>query len=174
MHILWLLLALIFIALFGIFVYHFYLFIKKYLSMSYPLPVYHFKVEWGGSRIEFTNVKGLDKYIDPIQVRDGASADHSFQLMPGLEKYNTITLRRTILKGDNDFFEWINTKKGSTIERRDITISLLDENHDAAVVWKIKSAFPIRYSGPIFEASNSGSAFEELEIIHEGMSVQNK
>jgi phage tail-like protein len=166
-------LLILIVILLGILVYLLYLFIQKYTQMAnYPLPVYHFSVQWGGRRESFTEVRGLDKLIEPIRVRDGASSDHKDRMMPGLEKYNTITFRRTIEKGDLDFYLWMNTKVGSTIERRDITIHLLGEDHEPVFTWRIINAFPIRYSGPVFLASNSDSAYEELEIVHEGLTVQ--
>ncbi len=139
---------------------------------AFPLPAYHFRVEWGGSRIDFTEVKGLDIFIEPIVFRNGAAPSDTVNHMPGLEKFNTITLKRDIVKGDNDMYNWIKTKQGNTIERRDITISLLDAEHNPAVVWTAHAAFPIRYSGPNFMASDSEVAFEELELVHEGLSVQ--
>lgn len=139
---------------------------------NYPLPVYHFIVNWGGARIDFTEVSGLDIFIDPIQYRPGSNPSDTSTVMPGLEKFNTITFRRGVMKGDNDFFAWINTKQGNTIERRDITIQLLDESHNPAVTWKVKNAFPIRYSGPTLDSSNNEAAIEELEVVHEGLVVE--
>ena len=138
---------------------------------NYPLPNFHFKVDWGGARQDFTEVKGLDRYIEPILMRDGNSPESISKIMPGTEKFNTITLRRTIQKGDTDFFDWMNTKNMSTIERRDVTISLLNEEHNPVMRWKAQSAFPVRYSGPIFNSSNNEAAYEELELVHERLSL---
>ncbi len=35
----------------------------------YPLPKFHFQVEWGGASIGFTEVSGLDVQTDPIECR---------------------------------------------------------------------------------------------------------
>ncbi len=65
----------------------------------------------------------------------------------------------------------MNTIKLNTVERRDITINLLNENHELVMTWKVKNAFPVRYSGPILNANSNRAAIEELEIAHEGFSV---
>ncbi len=138
---------------------------------NYPLSVYSFRVEWGGTRVDFTEVTGLDIFIEPIQIRNGSSPSDTVSVMPGLEKFNTVTLKRTVKKGDHEFYTWMNTKQGNTIERRDVNISLLDENHNPAITWKLVNAFPIRYSAPDFKSFQNSAAIEELELVHEGLSI---
>ena len=67
---------------------------------------------------------------------------------------------------------WINTKQIGTIERRDVTISLLNEEHNPVVVWKVKNAFPIHYYGPVLAAGDSEIAVESLVLTHEGIVVE--
>jgi len=134
---------------------------------------YHFSVEWGGSRIGFMEVSGLDIEIEAVSFREGSNPDDSFRKVPGLRKFSDIILKRGIVKGDNEFFTWINTKQIGTIERRDVRISLLNENHEPIVVWKLQNAFPVKYSGPVLEANGSDLAIETLVLTHEGISVEN-
>jgi phage tail-like protein len=134
---------------------------------------YHFQVEWGGVRIGFTEVSGLDIEIEAVSFREGSSPNDSFRKIPGLRKYSNITLKREILEGDNDFFNWINTKMIGNIERRDVTISLLNERHEPVVIWKVKNAFPVNYWGPVLISNDSGLAIETLVLTHEGITVEN-
>jgi hypothetical protein len=39
--------------------------------MTNPLPVFHFLVEWGGTRVGFTEVSGLEEEIGIIEYREG-------------------------------------------------------------------------------------------------------
>ena len=139
--------------------------------MGYPLPKYHFIVQWGGNQIGFTEVTGLDINIEVIEYRSGSSPVQSVTKMPGLIKYSNITLKRGIVKGDTDFFKWINTIQQSTVERRDVVISLLNENHEPVMTWKARNAFPVKYSGPDLNAESSDVAIETLELAHEGLSL---
>ncbi|MBC6110390.1 phage tail protein [Pedobacter fastidiosus] len=132
---------------------------------------YHFSVDWGGSRIGFAEVSGLDIEIEAVSVRDGSSAADSGRKIPGIRKFSNITLKRGIIKGDNDFFNWINTKSVGNIERRDLTINLLDESHSPIFTWQVKSAFPVKYIGPILISNDSEIALETLELTHEGLTV---
>ena len=140
---------------------------------SYPIPAFHFKVEWGGKNVGFSEVSGLTQEVQLIEYRDGNSPDYSTIKMPGLHKYNNITLKRGIAKSDNDFFSWLNTVKLNTVERRDLTISLLNENHEPVMIWKAHNAFPVKVEGPGLKASGNEVAIESIEIAHEGIVLQN-
>ena len=146
--------------------------IKPYIMAQNPLAAYHFQVDWGGSRIGFSEISGLDMEIEVIHFREGSSPVDSERKMPGLRKFSNITLKRGLVKGDNEFFEWINSKQMGTIERRDLIISLLDEQHQPSMVWKVKNAFPVKYTGPVLVAGSSNIAMETLELTHEGIQLQ--
>ena len=103
---------------------------------KYPSLVFHFRVEWGGTSVSFTEVAGLTQELQAVDYRTGDSPDYSMVKMPGLRKYNNITLKRGITKSDNEFFLWLNTVKLNDIERRDITVSLLNEKHEPVMVWQ--------------------------------------
>lgn len=143
------------------------------MPAQYPLPVFHFRVEWGGSRIGFSEVSGLTQEIQVIEYRDGSFPEYSSIKMPGLRKYNNITLKRGVIKADNDFFKWLSTVKLNTIERRDMTISLLNESHVPVMVWKVHNAFPVKVEGPQLKAAGNEVAIESIEVAHEGLEVDN-
>ena len=164
--------ALFLLVIIILFLVIYFLIIKPLLMSQNALNRYHFRVEWGGTRIGFMEVSGLDIEIEAVSFREGGSPDDSFRKMPGLRKYSNITLKREIIKGDNEFFSWINTKQIGTIERRDVTISLLNEEHNPVVVWKAKNAFPVHYYGPVLASNDSGLAMETLVLTHEGITVE--
>lgn len=139
--------------------------------MPQPVSRYHFTADWGGSRTGFTEISGLNIEIEPVLFREGASPEDQMRKLPGLRSYSNIVLKRSILKGDNDFFDWINTKQMNQIQRRDITISLLNENHEPIVIWRVKNAFPVKYTGPVLSAGANNVAMECLELTHEGLTV---
>ncbi len=141
---------------------------------NYPLPKFHFQVEWGGASIGFTEVSGLDVETEVIEYRDGASPEYAKTKMPGMQKFSNITLKRGTFKGDNDFFNWWNTVALNTIDRRDLTISLLNENHEPVVVWKVKNAWPSKVQSTDLKADGNEVAIESIELAHEGLVIQNE
>ncbi|MBN2635669.1 MAG: phage tail protein [Prolixibacteraceae bacterium] len=144
------------------------------MATNYPLVKFHFQVEWGGTKIGFTEVSGLDVETEVVEYRHGASPEYSKTKMPGMQKFSNITLKRGTFATDNEYFDWWNTVKLNTIERRDITISLLNEEHQPVVVWKVKNAWPSKVQSTDLKADGSEVAIESLEIIHEGLTIQNE
>ena len=141
--------------------------------MSQPVPVHHFMVDWGGARIGFTEVSGLEVEAQTIEYREGSSPTYSVTKMPGLKKYSNVTLKRGIFEHDNDFADWFGTIASNTVERRDVTISLLDHEHNPTMTWRLRNAWPAKLVGPTLDATSSAVAIEELQIAHEGLSVEN-
>ena len=140
---------------------------------TYPLPKFHFLVDWGGTKIGFTEVSGLNIENKLIEYRDGASPEYSKIKMPGMREFSNITLKRGVFAGDNEFYAWLNTISLNTVERRDVTIKLLNENHDPVVTWKIKNAFPVKIQSTDLKADGSEVAIEQLDLAHEGLTIQN-
>jgi len=139
---------------------------------NYPLPKFHFQVEWAGARIGFTEITGLTLETEVIEYREGSSPEYNKIKMPGLHKFGNITMKRGVFAGDNDYYIWYNTVKLNTIQRRDITISLLNENHEPVVVWKVKSAWPIKIQSPDLKSDANEAAIESLEVAHEGLVIE--
>lgn len=141
---------------------------------EYPLPKLHFQVEWGGEKLGFTEVSGLDVETEVITYREGSNKEYQDLKMPGRQKYSNITMKRGTFVGDNEFYDWWNTVALNTIERRDLTISLLNEAHEAVVTWKVKNAWPAKVQPTDLKADANEVAIETIEIAHEGVSIQNE
>ncbi len=141
---------------------------------NYPLSKFHFQVEWGGTSIGFTEASGLTVETEMIEYRHGASPEYHKTRMPGMQKLSNITLKRGTFQGDNEFYAWWNTVSLNTIERRDITISLLNESHEPVVVWKVKSAWPVKVQTTDLKSDANEVAIESLELVHEGLTIQNE
>ncbi len=148
---------------------------------EYPLPKFHFLVDWGGTQIGFTEVSGLDVETEVIEYRHGASPEYHKTKQPGMTKYSNITLKRGTFKSDNEYYDWWNETKlfeegnsPGSVYRRDITIKLLDENHEPVVVWKVKKAWPTKVQSTDLKADGNEIAIESIELVHEGLVVQNE
>ena len=138
---------------------------------AYPLPKFHFLVDWNGSKVGFTEVTGLDIQVEVIEYREGSSPEYSKIKMPGLQKFSNITLKRGTFTGDKEFYAWMRTVNLNTVERRDITISLLNENHDPVMSWRARNAFPTKVQASDLKADGNEVAIETLELAHEGLTL---
>ena len=150
------------------------------MASDYPLPKFHFQVEWGGTQIGFTEVSGLDFETEVIEYRHGASPEYNKTKQPGLTKFANITLKRGTFQSDNEYYDWWKETKlfqegnsTGSVYRRDLTISLLNENHEPIVVWKVKNAWPTKIQSTDLKADGNEVAIESMELVHEGLTVQN-
>jgi phage tail-like protein len=142
--------------------------------MSYPLPKFHFQVEWGGTKIGFQEVSGLNAEVEKLEYREGSSPEYSKINMPGMVKYTDIVLKRGVFKGDNEFYEWMKLNKLNKAERRDITISLLDEEHAPVVVWKVLNAWPLKIESTDLKGEANEVAIETMTLAHERIEISNE
>ncbi|AWW32980.1 MULTISPECIES: phage tail protein [Echinicola] len=142
--------------------------------MSYPLSKFHFSVEWGKDKIGFTEISGLDMETEIIEYRDGAMPEYSKIKMPGMQKFSNLTMKRGTFQGNNKYYEWYQTINLNKVERRDITISLLNEEHEPVVTWKVKNAWPLKIQSTDLKGDGNEVAIESMEIAHEGLTIQNE
>ena len=137
---------------------------------QYPLTVFHFSVSWGGEDIGFSEVGGLTVEIDPIDYRDGLMSANTLSLKrPGIRKSGNISLKRGMCTGNIELYNWFNNTGAPNIERRDLTITMLNEEGDPTFVWSIAQAWPIKCDGPGLNATGNEIAIESLELAHEGI-----
>lgn len=142
---------------------------------NYPLPKFHFKVDWAGTNIGFTEVTGLTIETEVIEYRHGASKEYNKTKQPGLQKYGNITMKRGTFENDNEFYSWwdqtkLFEEKGAKF-RRDLTVSLLNESHEPIASWKIKNAWPTKVQYADLKADANEIAIETIELAHEGVTV---
>ncbi|MGZ4351978.1 MAG: phage tail protein [Gaiellaceae bacterium] len=145
-------------------------------TATYPMTALHFKVSWGDSNntMSFSEVSGLTLESEPIEYRSGDDISLTVRKLPGLRKYGNVTMKRGIMPAENGFWNWWNTIQSGKVERRTVTISLLNEEHKETVTWEIQHAWPVKVEGPSLNAKGNEIAIETVEFAHEGMKVTNQ
>ena len=135
---------------------------------SYQYGRFRFKVEIDGLEAGgFSEVTGFDASIDVMEYREGDMVQTPMK-MPGLKKYGNITLRKG-LADTTVLYDWITAGIEGAVERKTLTITLLDQTESPVASWQIINAWPVKYTGPDFNATSSEVAIETLEVAHEGM-----
>jgi phage tail-like protein len=142
-------------------------------NSAYPLVAFHFTVDFKGSKMSFSEVSGLNHEVKVVEYRHGDSPEYCSIKQPGTQSFSNIILKRGMAKGDNDFHKWLMSIKLNTVERRDVTISLLNEEHQPVGTWKIRNAFPVKVNAGNFTSSGNEVAIESIEIAHEGLTIEN-
>ena len=139
----------------------------------WPMPKFHFEVKWDSNVMSFQEVSGLDMEAQVIEYRHGDSKEFSTVKMPGIKKFGNVTMKKGVFKSDNKFWDWFNEIKMNTIKRKPVTISLLDEEGGATMVWTLANAFPTKITGTDLKSDGNEVAIESIEIVHEGLTIEN-
>jgi phage tail-like protein len=132
-----------------------------------PIRNFRYKVSVGGVEAGFNEVAGFDISIDSIEYREGDDPTTPFKL-PGLTKYSNITFKHGITD-DMELYNWIKDCVEGKIERKVVTIMALGEDGSTLATWELVEAWPVKYTGPDFNALGSDVAIESMELAHEGL-----
>lgn len=144
------------------------------IKNTYPIPAFHFRVEIDGmDPIAFQEISGLNISRETITYKDGLSCIQGAKHMPGMVTELKFTMKKGIIKSDNKLYEWINSIRITTVEKKNITISLMDEKGEVPVVtWKVKNAFPVKLDAPTFNATSNEVAVESLELMADDVKIE--
>ena len=135
---------------------------------STPYAKFRYKVEIDGLEAGgFSEASGFDASIDVIEYREGDMIQTPMKL-PGLKKYGNITLKQGVADS-MVMYEWMIAGVEGEVERKTMTITILDETETATASWQVINAWPAKYTAPDFNALTSEVAIESIEIAHEGM-----
>jgi phage tail-like protein len=134
-----------------------------------PYAGYQFRVEVEGLQAGgFSEVSGLEAQVDVLSYREGGENQFEHKL-PGPASYpSNLTLRHGLADPDV-LWDWLVEVSVGIVVRRNVTVSLLAPAGDPLMVWDLRAAFPVRWSGPSFGAASSAIALETVELAHHGI-----
>ena len=133
-----------------------------------PYGAYNFLVEIDGiTRAGFQEVAGLDSTQEAGDYREGTDPLTARKL-PGLNTYSAISLKRGFTD-DDELWLWRKRAMDGKVERRNLSIVLLDDAREEKLRWNVREAWPSKWEGPSLNAGGSDVAIESLELAHEGV-----
>jgi phage tail-like protein len=133
-----------------------------------PYRGFNFLVELDGiTRAGFREASGLDSSTDVVEYREG-NEGLATRKLAGLTKHSNITLKWG-LTDDAELWEWRKTAIDRAVQRKNGSIVVLDEAGNEMVRWNFRHAWPVKWTGPGFNATSNDVAIETLEIAHEGV-----
>jgi phage tail-like protein len=134
-----------------------------------PYVGHNFFVEVDGLLVGgFSAVQGLSSEIQVTEHDEGGVNGYRHQL-PGQTHYPRLVLTQGMTELDT-MYGWYSHACQGSLQRRDITVMLLDRRRVPVMWWNVKAALPVKWSGPDFDASRSSQvAVESIELVHRGI-----
>jgi len=137
-----------------------------------PYRAFNFQLEIEGVPLgAFSECSGLTAEGDAVDYRDGTDLQNSVRKLVGLRKYSNITLKRGYTQ-DKSLWQWYMNINNGLPDRRNVTITLMNEEHVAVLRWHAENAWLNKIEAPSFKASGNEVAIESVELVHEGLTIE--
>lgn len=139
---------------------------KKFTGddLSYPLPMFHFKVEIENMQghTSFQKVSGLEAKTNFVKYSHGNTKQSHDYNIPGRTVFTDVTLEKGIFVGDKALYEWWKENL-SVPSKKAVTIMLLNPSQDTAITWTLNDAMPVQITFSELDSQKTGSpAIEKL------------
>lgn len=135
-----------------------------------PYRSYNFRIEIDGiTRGAFQECSSPGSDQESVEYREGTDPTTARKL-PGLVSYGDITLRWGVTD-DTTLFDWRKQAIDGKVERKNVSIVLMNDAGDEVVRWNLRECWPRTYTGPDLNATTSTVAVESVVLAHEGMTI---
>ncbi|MCC9018712.1 phage tail protein [Flavobacterium lipolyticum] len=140
------------------------------MANYYPPVGFHFLVEFQGLGTkekdhQFQSVSGLSVDIETEEIAEGGENRFKHKL-PVKTKYPNLTLKRGILI-DSHVIDWCRKAiENFSFEPVNLTVKLLNQEHQPLVSWNVVHAYPVKWSVEDFNAEESKLVVENIELTY--------
>jgi phage tail-like protein len=124
----------------------------------------------------FAECSGLGGEIEVQTYREGGLNEYEHKL-PGATKWGNVTLSSGVADSTAlwDWFEKASQQKG-TVGRAELSIVMYGQDRGGSTQgekmrWNLAGAYPVRWEGPAFKASDNSVSVHSLEIAHNGVKL---
>lgn len=138
-------------------------------DIIYPFKKYNYKVVIDQTEeAGFSEVSAPEITSDPVEYRVEAMAGKTPGKQPGILKYSNVTLKRGTTES-RVFASWMKEIQNGKAPRKNVVITLIDDEMQEAASWQLEKAWPTKYTAPDFNATSNEVAIESLELVCEGI-----
>jgi len=116
----------------------------------------------------FTEVSGLNSELEVMTYNEGGKNDGVHKL-PTRMKHPNLVLKRGVTTV-KDLQQWAQESFMGP-DRKEITLTMYNEQLEKIRIWSFKNAYPVKWTGPSFNAAQNTVATEVIEIAHDGIQV---
>jgi phage tail-like protein len=143
------------------------------MANYYPPLGYHFRVEFNhiGGEFQFQSVSGLQVELETEQIPEGGE-NRFIHNLPVRTKFPNLVLKRGLLV-NSELIKWCrDAVEDFNIVPSNLTISLLNEEHEPLITWNVVHAWPVKWSMSDFNAEESKIAIETIELVYNYFNIK--
>ncbi|MEO0425114.1 MAG: phage tail protein [Pseudomonadota bacterium] len=137
-----------------------------------PFRGFNFVVEMDNTPIAgFSEVGGLSAHGDPTEYREGNDPENHVRKLVGLRKYDNLSFKRGYVQ-DDTLWRWFTNIANGVDDRRNGSITLMNEAHEPVIRWNFENAWINKIDGPGLNATGNEVAIESMELCHEKLTME--
>ncbi|MGM9475496.1 phage tail protein [Pedobacter sp. GSP4] len=146
--------------------------LKGKIQPTFPPVGFHFLLQIEGlsydgvDDIGFTDATGLEANITTEEYKEGGENRFAHKL-PTAITYSNLTLKRGLLFNSKAMHWFKECVESFTFSPKDITLILLNDEHEPLQAWNFVNAYPVRWSIEGFNAQQNGLVIESIEFAHQ-------
>jgi phage tail-like protein len=143
------------------------------MANYYPPLGYHFRVEFNHIKgeFQFQSVSGLSVELETEQIPEGGENRFTHKL-PVRAKFPNLVLKRGLLV-NSELIKWCRDAVDDyNIRPADLTISLLNQEHEPLITWNVVHAWPVKWAMTDFNAEESKIAVETIELVYNYFNIK--
>jgi len=110
---------------------------------------------------EFLSVSGVVSESEEVEFMHGV--DPYVRKTAGRVTYEPVVMER-VYKGVDDFYNWRLDVENGNVERRNVTIRMLDSAFNVKRTMVLEGAWPMKWEMPDMDASSSAPAVERISL----------
>ncbi|WP_336364716.1 phage tail protein [Halalkalicoccus salilacus] len=136
-----------------------------------PYLSYRFLVEVDSLVVAgFSEVSGLEVETTTEDYQEGGVNAYTHKLFKHVS-YPNLVLRKG-MSDSQTLWRWIRdaTAMQPIAERKNIRVVLLNSTGQESRGWEFREAYPVKWTGPEFQADQASVAIETVELVHRGFS----
>jgi phage tail-like protein len=141
------------------------------MAVNYPAVGFHFSVSFelpglADADQRFQEVHGLNQEISTTHLKEGGQNRFSYDL-PERSTYQNLVLKRGMVKGSG-LHAWMKAAiEDFSILPVNLTVTLLNEEHEPLLAWYIVNAYPVKWQVSGFNAEENSIVIETIELTYQ-------
>lgn len=138
------------------------------MANYYPPVGFHFRVDIDGitegdKEISFQEVSGLNASIGEFTYNEGGE-NRFVHRLPDRATYEKLVLKRGMLVGSKMISWFKDAVESFKFDPKDITVTLLNGDHEPLESWSFVKAYPVKWSISNFNAQQNEIVVETIEL----------
>lgn len=119
----------------------------------------------------FSEVSGLSAKREIVEYRNGNDVVSHARKLTGRDSYDNVSLKRGYTR-DATFWEWFASLSSGNDDRRNMTITLLNEAREPQISWLCEGAWITSLMGPTMSGAGNEIAVESIDFAVEQVRVE--